>query len=259
MTERPNDAPDGDLEPSEVETSDLEPAPEEALAAESAREEEVAVEAAPAADAAPESSAELAEEASDLTDAELTAATEDAQAEVDEGKDAALEGNAAEGPEADQTEAEAEAEADAELEAEEEDAEVEEATEAAVAAPAARPGARARAEQARARATESHAVKAPRSTRTPFAIDPALRIKDPTSVVFVAGTILVFALVFLNAMAFGHGGAFRATHPPVTPGPTVSAAPSGSPGASGSAAPSGSPAASPAVTSPASLVPATTP
>jgi hypothetical protein len=68
--------------------------------------------------------------------------------------------------------------------------------------------------------------------------------------VFVAGTILVFVLIFLNAMAFGHGGAFTPTRAPETPGPTVSAAPSASPGASGSAAPSGSPATSaPAPTS----------
>src|SRR5689334_12299584 len=152
MTERPNDAPDGDLEPSA-----LEPAPDDGP-----------------------------EEAPDLTDAELRSATQDAEAEVDDGEDVALEGEA-------------------------DDDEVEQATEAAVPPPPARPGARARAEQARARATESHAVKAPRSTRTPFAIDPALRIKDPASAVFVAGTILVFVLVFLYAMAFGHGGAFQPT------------------------------------------------
>src|SRR6185312_3363251 len=99
-----------------------------------------------------------------------------------------------------------------------------------VAAPAAL-GARARAEQARARAVAARSERAPRSTRTPLPIDPSLRIKDPWSSAFVAGTLLVFVLIFLNAMAFGHGGAFSPTHrPPATPGPSVSAGPSGSPG-----------------------------
>src|SRR4029079_5709164 len=113
----------------------------------------------------------------------------------------------------------------------------------AAAAAASKPmGARARAEEARrhaARRAEERSARGPRATRTQLPIDPALRIKDPTSAAFVAGTILVFLLVFLNAMAFGRGGAFTPTHPPVTAGPTVSPGASASPGASGSAPPYG--------------------
>src|SRR5262245_5249708 len=208
MTERPNDAPGDDLE-----AAALEPA-------------------------------EVAEEASDLTDAEIAAATEDAELEVvgdNDDAEAVLEDEEAEDEEA----AEQAEEAGEEL---------------ATAAPAAPPlGARARAEQARARAAEAHIAKGPRSTRTPFPIDPSLRIKDPASTVFVAGTILVFVLIFLKAMAFGHGGAFTPTHRPATPVPTVSAAPSGSPGASGSAAPSSSPAATRASTPGGTPAPSATP
>jgi hypothetical protein len=87
------------------------------------------------------------------------------------------------------------------------------------------------------------APRGPKPARTVFAVDPALRIKDPVSAAFVVGTVLVFALIFANALAFGRGGAF---HPLPTPAPIAteaptavpSAGPSGSPGASGSPAPS---------------------
>jgi len=176
-------------------------------------------------DAAGESTEERAEEAPDLTDADLAAATEDAEFEVEGGLE-----------DGGRDEDEGREEAD---------------SAPAAVAPL---GARARAEQARARAAaraeEARGGRAPRATRTQLPIDPSLRIKDPTSAVFVAGTILVFVLIFLNAMAFGHGGAFSPTRAPATPAPTESAAPSGSPGASGSATPSGSPSASgPAPTS----------
>ena len=104
------------------------------------------------------------------------------------------------------------------------------------------------------------------SARTPFAIDPAMRIKDPISAAFVAATILVFLGIFLYAMAFGKKGAFTPERTP-RPTPIVSIAPSGSPGAaspgpSGSAAPSGttgSPAPSAAPTGAASTAPSPSP
>jgi len=217
MTERPNDAPGDDLDATSSEPA-TEPPPDEAPA-------------------------EVAEEARDLTDAELSAATEDAHFDVEE----AGEAGAGEEPTAEEAQQEAEEEAAA--------------REATAAAAAATPlGARARAEQARAlarqRAEDARGGREPRATRTPFPIDPSLRIKDPTSAVFVAGTILVFLLIFLNAMAFGHGGAFTPTHRPATPQPTLSAAPSGSPGASGSPDASGSPTSGP--TSAPTSAPATT-
>ena len=98
----------------------------------------------------------------------------------------------------------------------------------------------------------TRAPRGPKPARTIFAVDPALRIKDPVSAAFVVGTVLVFVLILANALAFGHGGAFRPLPTPtpiVTPGPTPSTAPSGSPGASGSPAtsPSIAPSASPSV------------
>jgi hypothetical protein len=69
--------------------------------------------------------------------------------------------------------------------------------------------------------------------------EPAIRIKDRASKIFVLGTVLVFALVFLNGMLLGTGGTF---HPYITPTPppSESAAPSESVAPSGSLAPSGS-------------------
>jgi len=104
--------------------------------------------------------------------------------------------------------------------------------------PVARPGTRAQ--------------RGPKPARTIFAVDPALRIKDSVSAAFVVGTVLVFVLILANALAFGHGGAFRPlpTQVPIeTPAPTPSTGPSGSPGASGSpaASPSIAPTPSPSV------------
>src|SRR5436190_228074 len=82
-------------------------------------------------------------------------------------------------------------------------------------------GARARAaEAAAARAARTSKDRAP--TRQTFAIDPALRIKDPASQIFVAVSIGFFVLVFLYAMAFGKGGAFN---PVPTPTPIVTTSP----------------------------------
>jgi hypothetical protein len=124
-------------------------------------------------------------------------------------------------------------------------------------------GARARAEEAAriraAREAGGGRARAAKPTRTAFPIDPALRIKDPASGAFVLGSILVFLLIFLNAMAFGRGGAFTPERTPrpapiVTPGPSVSPGPSASPGSSASPAPSGSaaPSAAPSPSTPAS-------
>jgi hypothetical protein len=71
-------------------------------------------------------------------------------------------------------------------------------------------------------------------------LDPSLRIRDRASQAFVILAVLVYLAIFLNAMAFGHGGAFT-----TTPQPTVAASSSASPGASG-ASPAPSPAVSPA-------------
>jgi hypothetical protein len=49
-----------------------------------------------------------------------------------------------------------------------------------------------------------------RAARNRIVVDPALRIRDRVSQAFVVGTVVVFALIFLNALAFGHGGAFSA-------------------------------------------------
>jgi hypothetical protein len=91
--------------------------------------------------------------------------------------------------------------------------------------PVARPGTRAQ--------------RGPKPARTVFAVDPSLRIKDPVSAAFVVGTVLVFVLIFANAMAFGHGGAFTKVPTPApiaSPGASPSEGPSSSPGAPGSPA-----------------------
>ena len=91
------------------------------------------------------------------------------------------------------------------------------------------------------------AARGPKPARTVFAVDPALRIKDPVSAAFVVGTVLVFVLILANALAFGHGGAF---HPLATPTPIATEAPTAVPSAGPSSSPgaSGSPAASPSIT-----------
>jgi hypothetical protein len=199
-------------------------------------------------DAPGDGSEPTGDEAPDLTDAQLAAATDAAEATVEEdeaGGESVLDAEVAEA-EAEMAEAEA-----AEDEAAEGDAE----SEGMPAAPV-RVGARQRAAEAAAARTAAagRGPKAPKPTRTAFPIDPSLRIKDPASAVFVAGSILVFVLIFLNAMALGYGGAFTpvpTSAPIVSPSP----APSVSPGPSGSAAPSGSPAPSVA---PSPSTPATT-
>jgi hypothetical protein len=88
-------------------------------------------------------------------------------------------------------------------------------------------------------------VRGPKPARTVFAVDPALRIKDRASEAFVIVSIVVFALIFANAMLFGHGGAFSPVATP-TPVPTVApASPSPSGGESPSVAPTAAPSSSP--------------
>jgi hypothetical protein len=87
-------------------------------------------------------------------------------------------------------------------------------------------------------------VRAPKTTRTAFAIDPALRIKDPVSAAFVIVCVAVFAAILGYALLFGRGGAFT---PIPTPSPISTEAPSENP--SPSVAPTGaaSPSAAPTV------------
>jgi hypothetical protein len=186
-----------------------------------------------------------AEEAPDLSDAQLVAATDAAEAEVEE------------------DEAGGETIAESEIVDEQLDGgDVEDEAgdvgdfEAAGVVPATpvRVGARQRAAEAAAAraAAAGRGPKVRAATRVAFPIDPAMRIKDPASAIFVVASVIVFVLIFLNAMAFGHGGAFN---PVPTPTPFVSAAPTASPaaspGASGSAAPSTAPTAAPSGTAPA--------
>ena len=79
-------------------------------------------------------------------------------------------------------------------------------------------------------------------------VDPSLRIRDRVSELFVIGTLIVFGAILVNALAFGHGGAFT-TQPTPQPSINVTPAPgaSGSPSATTSA--SASPAASPTAAS----------
>jgi hypothetical protein len=67
--------------------------------------------------------------------------------------------------------------------------------------------------------------------------EPAIRIKDRASSLFVIVTVAAFVLIFLNALLLGNGGVFNPYVPPTEP-PTPSIVES--PSASGSAAPSGS-------------------
>lgn len=183
----------------------------------------------PAADAELDATAEaltpeeVVEEAPDLSDAQLDAASDAAESQV-----------------ADDDEDEAEAD------------------EAVAAAPPKRLGARERAAQAAAAKTAAaeRGARAPKSaTRTTFPIDPALRIKDQASAGFVLASILFFLLIFMNAMAFGRGGAFTPVRTPTpvvspSPGPSVSPGPTGSAGPSATVAPSAVPSAAPSATNP---------
>jgi len=87
-----------------------------------------------------------------------------------------------------------------------------------------------------------------------FGIDPALRIQDRVSQAFVIGAVLIYAAIFLNAMAFGRGGAFSGT-----PIPSVSAAPSGSLLASPTIAPTAAPTATPTAIPTPTLAPTAAP
>ncbi|HJW22562.1 MAG TPA: hypothetical protein VJ506_09055 [Candidatus Limnocylindrales bacterium] len=104
------------------------------------------------------------------------------------------------------------------------------------------------------RATKPHGV----------AVDPSLRIRDRVSELFVIATLIVFGAILVNALAFGHGGAFITQPTPrptinVTPGPSASESPSTSPAVSASPASSASPAVSPsAASSPSSSAAPTT-
>jgi len=161
----------------------------------------------------------------DLTDDQLAAASADAEAEVDEQAD-----DLAYDPEAGDAEGEAGYDA--------EDA-------AGIGGAPRRLTAREAADRSRERATGARAPRPPKAVRSQIPIDPALRIKDPASAWLVVGAVVLFALIFLRAMAFGHGGAFTAT-PTATPFVLPTAAPSVSPGPSGSGGASASPVASPA-------------
>jgi hypothetical protein len=86
--------------------------------------------------------------------------------------------------------------------------------------------------------------------------EPAIRIKDRASSLFVIITVAAFVLIFLNALLLGNGGIFNPYVPPTepptpsiveSPSASGSAAPSGSASPSGSVAPSGSAAPSPSV------------
>jgi hypothetical protein len=72
-------------------------------------------------------------------------------------------------------------------------------------------------------------------------IDPALRITDRASAIFVLVTVVVFVGILLNGIVLGKGGILTPLPTP-TPIPTATAAPSPSPAASGSAVPTITPA-----------------
>jgi hypothetical protein len=79
-------------------------------------------------------------------------------------------------------------------------------------------------------------TRGPTSSSAPVA-EPAIRINDRASKIFVIATVAVFALIFLNGMLLGTGGTFR---PYITPSPAPSVSASPSVAASESPAPSGS-------------------
>jgi hypothetical protein len=91
---------------------------------------------------------------------------------------------------------------------------------------------------------------------TPYAVDPAQRIRDPWSAAFVAVSVAVFGLILAYALLLGRGGALTpiATPTPVptaapeSAAPSASVAPSASTEPSGSTQPSGSIAPSPSPT-----------
>jgi hypothetical protein len=109
------------------------------------------------------------------------------------------------------------------------------------------------------------ATQAPIASSIP---EPAIRIRDRASSLFVIVTLVVFGLIALNGLLLGTGGALHPYVPPteapspsesVSPSPSGSAAPSGSASASGSAAPSGSLAPSGSVAPSPSVAPSVSP
>lgn len=83
-------------------------------------------------------------------------------------------------------------------------------------------------------------VRGPKTTRTAFAIDPALRIQDRASAVFVIVCVAVFALILANGLLLGHGGAFTPI-PSASPIPIPTELPSTGPTTGPSTSPSAAP------------------
>lgn len=105
-----------------------------------------------------------------------------------------------------------------------------------------------------------------RSRTRGVTIDPALRIRDRVSEWFVIGTVLLFAGIFLYALAFGHGGALSPTPTPLPSvvesfGPTATPAPTEPPVATPFSVPTptAGPSATPAPTAAPSEVPTAAP
>jgi len=117
---------------------------------------------------------------------------------------------------------------------------------------------------------ERRALRA--AERSQIQIDPALRIHDRASSLFVLLAVAVFGLILLNGIVLGTGGLLTpiptpTVVPSITPGPSPTAVPSATPAASATAAPSGStaplptatPVATPAPTEAATAEPSPTP
>ncbi len=96
------------------------------------------------------------------------------------------------------------------------------------------------------RPSERRAARAAERTQIP--IDPALRIKDRASTLFVLLTIVVFGLIALNGLALGKGG-FLTPLPTLGPLPTpvVTAAPTVAPTTAPTTAPTVEPTTAPTV------------
>ena len=80
------------------------------------------------------------------------------------------------------------------------------------------------------RPSERRALRAAGEHET-FHVDPALRIRDRASAVFVLVSVIVFVGILLNGLVLGHGGLLTATPSP-SPRPSITAAPSVTPAAS---------------------------
>lgn len=192
------------------------------------------VEVAPVVDTTGEAGGEAA---GDLNASELEAAA--SAAEVDVESDGALDGGTGLATDVD-------AEADATTDGDAGEGPLEEDAETVIeAAPQLAPGTGA----LERRGVPGHRTpRGPKPARTVFAVDPAMRIRDQASAIFVLVTVGIFVLILANAMLLGKGGALTPLATP-TPIPTAapSVVPSGSVGPSGSVSPSGSaaPSASP--------------